>query len=62
MLRLGSIVEFKHPFADEIGMTYRLIEDNGDRVLIRAIIDLPFPPTQTVMRVDLKAARTLESR
>jgi hypothetical protein len=57
MLRLGSIVEFKHPFADEIGMTYRIIEDNGDRVLIRALIDLPYQPTQTVLRADLKEHR-----
>ena len=53
-MKPGSLVVFRHPFADEIDMTYRVMEERGDRILIQAMVNLPYPPSQTVLRSDLK--------
>lgn len=56
-MKTGTIVEFKNPFEDERGLTFRVLEERGDRILIQAICDLPYPPSQTVLRADLKEVR-----
>ena len=50
-MKIGSIVKFKDGlYPDEEGATYRVIEDNEDRLFLEFICDLTFPP-QSVARV-----------
>ncbi len=35
---------------------FDVIEDNGDRLLVRLVCDLPIPPTQVVRRDDVRKA------
>lgn len=51
----GQIVQFANPYEDEIGLTYKVIELRGPRILIEAVCDLPFPPQQAAMVEDLEA-------
>lgn len=51
----GQIVRFRNPEADEVGLTYTVVELRDPRVLIKANVDLPFPPTQTVALDDIEA-------
>lgn len=37
MLNINDIVEFAEPTADEAGVTYRVLEVNGDRCRIEAV-------------------------
>jgi len=44
-MEIGCIVKFKDGlYADEEGAFYRVIEDNGDRVFIKFICNMNFPP------------------
>ncbi|MGB4594458.1 MAG: hypothetical protein WBI14_00945 [Anaerolineaceae bacterium] len=54
-MEIGSIVRFKEGlYADEEGALYRVIEDNGDRVFIKFICDLNFPPVSVARTTDLE--------
>jgi len=54
-MKKNSLVQFRRPFADEIDITYRVIEERGDRLLIEAIApNLPYPPQQVADRADLR--------
>jgi hypothetical protein len=54
----GSIVKFRDGlYADEVGAFYRVIEDNGDRVFLEFICDLPFPPQSVAMVKDLEVVQ-----
>ena len=56
MFKVGDIVEYLAPEADEQGVTYRVLEMNGDRCFIQAVahngaaFDMPILP-QTVAQV-----------
>ena len=51
----GSMVKFIDGlYADELDATYRVIEDNGDRVFLEFICDLPFPPQSVALVRDLE--------
>ena len=52
---VGSIVRFRdglHP--DELRTAYLVIEDNGDRVFVKAICDLSFPPISVARTCELE--------
>jgi len=52
---VGSIVRFRDGlFADEAGNTYLVIEDNGDRVFVKAICDLTYPPVSVARTNELE--------
>jgi hypothetical protein len=49
----GMRVRLTRPSAEEVKAHYIVVEDNGDRLLIRLICDLPFPPIELVSRNDV---------
>jgi hypothetical protein len=51
---VGDRVRFKEALepGDE-SARFDVIEDNGDRVMIRLVCDLPLPPVQVVRRDDV---------
>jgi len=54
----GSVVKFRDGlYADEEGAFYRVIEDNGDKVFLEFICDLPFPPQSVALVKDLEVVR-----
>lgn len=58
-MKIGSVVIFKDGlYANEEGATYRVIEDNGDRVLLEFICELRFPPQSVALVKDLKVLET----
>ena len=54
---LGQIVRYRHPEDGEADLTFVLIEDNGDRVVIesRDCPDWRFPPQETVAIDEIEA-------
>lgn len=51
-MKTNDIVRFKKGlYPDEINSKYKVIEVNGDRVIIEHICNLPIPP-QSVAKVD----------
>lgn len=53
---VGQIVKFRQPENEaEAGARFILIENNGDRGLIRLVCDLPFPPVELVRMADVEA-------
>lgn len=58
-MKIGAIVKFKDGlYADEVDTTYRVIEDNGDRVFLEFICDLRFPPQSVAFVKDLEVMET----
>lgn len=58
-MKIGSIVKFREGlYADEVNTTYRVIEDNGDRVFLEFICDLRFPPQSVALVKDLEVLKT----
>jgi len=54
----GSVVKFRDGlYADEESAFYRVIEENGDRVILEFICDLPFPPQSVALVKDLEVVR-----
>jgi hypothetical protein len=54
MINLNDIVKFKTPFADEIGVTMKVIEVNGDRCFIEYLnIGMNIIPTAVFYTSDL---------
>lgn len=53
---VGSIVKFRDGlYTDEVGNTYVVIEDNGDRVFIKAIMNnFRFPPVSVARTSELE--------
>ena len=53
---VGSIVRFRDGlYGDEVENTYVVIEDNGDRVFIKAIMkDFSFPPVSIARTNELE--------
>jgi hypothetical protein len=55
MITVNSIVEFKNPYPDEIGLTMRVLEVNGDRLLVeQQAKNLEFLPTTIVQINEVK--------
>jgi hypothetical protein len=53
----GDIVRLAHPVdRAEASARFVLIEDNGDRCLIRLICDLPIPPVECVLKGEIVKA------
>lgn len=51
-MKIGDIVKFRDGlYADEDGTRYKVLEINGDRVVIEFICQLPIPP-QSVDKID----------
>ena len=51
-IKIGDIVKFIDGlYADEEGTRYKILEINGDRVVIEFICQLPIPP-QSVAKID----------
>ncbi len=57
MLNVNDTVEFAEPMADEVGVTFTIVEMNGDRCVIEANVDMPIKPQTVAMVADLKAAQ-----
>lgn len=54
-IALGDLVEWAAPQNHaEAKERFEVIEDNGDRLIIRFVCELPIPPTQVVRRDDVK--------
>jgi hypothetical protein len=54
----GDIVKFKSGlYPDEEGARYRVMEVNGDRVIIEFICDLPFPPQSVAKTSELEVVQ-----
>lgn len=54
----GTIVKFKEGlYSDEDGALYRVIEDNGTRVIIEFICDLPIPPQSVALVEELEVVK-----
>lgn len=58
---VGDRVRFKEAIdpGDE-SARFEVIEDNGDRLLIRLVCDLPIPPVQVVQRAEVCIALETE--
>lgn len=54
-IKIGDLVTFKAGlYADEAGAVYRVLEVNGDRViLVHANTKLPIPPQSVAMLAEL---------
>ena len=51
-MKIGNIVKFIDGlYAEEEGARYKVLEINGDRVVIEFICELPIPP-QSVAKLD----------
>jgi len=47
-MKIGDTVKFiEGLYSDEKGTEYKVLEINGDRVIIEFICDLPIPPQST---------------
>lgn len=58
-MEIGSIVSFKDGlYRDEDGALYRVIEVNGDRVMLEFICDLLLPPQSVALAKDLEVVET----
>ena len=55
MLKIGDTVKFVEGlYKDEKGARYKVLEVNGDRVIIEFICHLPIPPQSTAMVNELE--------
>lgn len=62
-MEIGSIVRFiPGLYPDEEGAIYRVIEDNGNRVFIKFICDLNFPPISVARTQDLEIVEEPDAR
>jgi len=62
-MEIGSIVKFRDGlYEDEVGSTYLVIEDNGDRVFLKAIVNLPFPPVSIARTSELELVGVVDDR
>jgi hypothetical protein len=53
-IKKGSIVKFKDPESeDEKKLRMKVLEDNGDRVLVEALVDMTIKPTYVYLKKDL---------
>jgi hypothetical protein len=57
-MKTGDTVKFRNPLPDEIGMTYTVIEVNGDRCVIEANTGMTFNPQQVAKVTDLEVIKS----
>ena len=58
-MRTGDTVKFKDGlYSDETGAQYKIVEMNGDRVVIEYICDLPIPPQSIAITNDLEIVQS----
>jgi hypothetical protein len=54
-MKKGDTVQFKEGlYSDEVGARYKVVEINGDRVIIEFICELPIPPQSIAMLSELE--------
>ena len=57
-LQPGDIVKYSRPVDEtESAARFVLLENNGDRVTIRLVCDLPIPPVECVAASEVNLAR-----
>ena len=62
-MEIGSIVKFRDGlYADETKRIYFVIEDNGDRVFIKAINNLRLPPVSVAKKSELELVKGTDAR
>jgi hypothetical protein len=59
---LNKTVRLANPVKGEESVRYVVVEDNGDRLLIRLICDLPIPPVELVRREEVSAQEMANHR
>jgi hypothetical protein len=57
-IKAGDLVRFREVLdpGDELCL-FEVIEDNGDRLMIRLVCDLPIRPVKVVLRTDMCLAQ-----
>lgn len=59
-MKIGTKVKFKDGlYPDEEGAYYRVVEDNGSRVILEFICDLPLPPQSIALVEQLEEVETI---
>ena len=54
-MKTGDIVQFKEClYSDEMGARYKVVEINGDRVIVEFLCDLPIPPQSVALISELE--------
>lgn len=56
-IKTGDTVRFVNPTPDEEGLTMRVIELRGERILVEFLVGLDINPTGNVMVVDVEIAK-----
>jgi hypothetical protein len=61
IIQLGDIVEYKNPYPDEVGTTYKVIEveyiESNCHVLMEAIVNMTIKPQYTAWGNELNAIK-----
>lgn len=52
--RPGDLVRFKNPTSDEKNLVMRVVEVNGDRILVEYQVGMNINPTQTIAANEIK--------
>ena len=57
-----KIVKYSRPQPGEAELRFLLVEDNGDRVLIQHLCDLPIPPRECVAKDEVAVVLELDGK
>jgi hypothetical protein len=61
-MKIGDVVKFRDGFyPDEKGARYKVVEINGDRVIIEFICDLPIPPHSIAKISELEIVQSVNA-
>jgi hypothetical protein len=52
----GQVVRYSRPEKGEEALRFHVVQDNGDRVAIRLICDMPIRPIETVAKDEIAPA------
>jgi hypothetical protein len=55
-MNANDLVKFSNPNQDEIGLTMKVIEVNGDRALVEYQVGMNINPTAIVMTAEIEIA------
>ena len=53
-ISVGDNVKFTNPMQDEIGLTMKVLEVNGDRLLVEYNVDMHIKPSGIVLVADVE--------
>lgn len=53
-ITVSSLVVFINPFPDEIGLVMKVLEVNGDRLLVESLVNQPINPTSVILAADVE--------